>query len=156
VTSHRNRRVRARGFTLIEALVALIVLSIGLLGIAGMQISGLRANQSAASRTQASYLADDIADRMRANYTAARNGEYDVALGGTKSGTTPAQLDVQAWVAELATLPGGKGSVAVTPGTNVATIIIQWIDSRGGDTSECTGTDLDSCLPITFKTVTQL
>jgi len=107
--------VRARGFTLIEALVALIVLSIGLLGIAGMQISGLRANQSAASRTQASYLADDIADRMRANYTAARNGEYDVALGGTKSGTTPAQLDVQAWVAELATLPGGKGSVAVTP-----------------------------------------
>jgi type IV pilus assembly protein PilV len=121
-----------------------------------MQIAGLRANQSAASRTQASYLADDIADRMRANFTAARNGEYNVALGGTKSGTTPAQLDVQAWVAELATLPSGKGSVNVAAGTNVATINVQWVDSRGGDTSECTGTNLDSCTPITFTTVTQL
>jgi len=94
VTSHRNRRVRARGFTLIEALVALIVLSIGLLGIAGMQISGLRANQSAASRTQASYLADDIADRMRANYTAARNGELPLpGFGSEKSGNPSTAAD---------------------------------------------------------------
>ena len=156
MTRHRLQRSAARGFTLIEALVALVVLSIGLLGVAGMQIAGLRANQSAGSRTQASYLADDIVDRMRANTTAARNGEYNVAMGATLTGTTTAQKDVQAWVADLATLPSGKGSVALDATTNIATIIIQWVDSRGGDTSECTGANFDTCAPITFTTVTQL
>jgi type IV pilus assembly protein PilV len=156
VKPHRVLRSAARGFTLIEALVALVVLSIGLLGVAGMQIAGLRANQSAASRTQASYLADDIADRMRANYMAARNGDYNLALGATKTGSTPAQTDIQAWVAELATLPSGQGSINVAAGTNVATITIQWVDSRGGDTNQCTGANFDSCLPISFTTVTQL
>jgi type IV pilus assembly protein PilV len=156
VTQHRAKHFESRGFTLIEALVALIVLSIGLLGVAGMQIAGLRANLSAASRTQASYLADDILDRMRANYTAARQGNYNVALGATLTGTSPAQKDVQAWVAELATLPAGKGSITVATPSNVATINIQWMDSRSGDTSACTGTNLDSCTPLTFTTVTQL
>jgi type IV pilus assembly protein PilV len=156
VTRHRAQRSVARGFTLIEALVALVVLSIGLLGVAGMQIAGLRANLSAGSRTQASYLADDIVDRMRANTTSARNGEYNVALGATLTGTTTAQMDVQTWVTELATLPSGKGSITVAPITNIATIIIQWVDSRGGDTSQCTGANLDTCTPISFTTVTQL
>lgn len=156
MTRHRVQLSVARGFTLIEALVALAVLSIGLLGVAGMQIAGLRANMSAGSRTQASYLADDIVDRMRANYTAARNHDYDVALGATLAGTSPAQKDVQAWFAELATLPSGKGSIAVADTTHIATIIIQWVDSRGGDSSECTGANLDVCSPISFTTVTQL
>ena len=156
MTRHRVQRSVARGFTLIEALVALVVLSIGLLGVAGMQIAGLRANMSAGSRTQASYLADDIVDRMRANNTAARSGSYNVAIGATLTGTTTAQTDVQTWVAELATLPSGKGSIAVDPATNIATVVIQWVDSRGGDSSECTGANLDTCTPITFTTVTQL
>ncbi len=58
---------RARGFTLVEALVALLALSIGLLGIAGMQLTGMRANMSAGWRSQATYLGYDIIDRMRAN-----------------------------------------------------------------------------------------
>jgi len=95
-------------------------------------------------------------DRMRANSTAARNGEYNVALGATLTGTSTAQKDVQAWVAVLATLPSGKGSVAVAATTNIATITIQWVDSRGGDSSECTGANLDTCTPISFTTVTQL
>jgi type IV pilus assembly protein PilV len=156
VRRQRVQRSIARGFTLIEALVALIVLSIGLLGVAGMQIAGLRANQSAASRTQASYLADDIVDRMRANNKAARNGDYNVTLGATLTGTTTAQQDVQTWVTELQTLPSGKGSIAVVPATNIATITIQWVDSRGGDANLCTGANLDVCTPISFTTVTQL
>ena len=40
--------------------------------------------------------------------------------------------------------------------TNIATITIQWVDSRGGDSSACTGTNLNVCSPITFTTVTQL
>jgi len=156
VTRHRAQRSTSLGFTLVEALIALIVLSIGLLGVAGMQIAGLRANLSAASRTQASYLADDIVDRMRANNTAARNGDYNVGLGATLTGTMTAQQDVQTWVAELQTLPSGKGSINVNAATNIATITIQWVDSRGGDSSACTGANLDVCSPITFTTVTQL
>lgn len=156
MTRHRAQRSTSLGFTLVEALIALIVLSIGLLGVAGMQIAGLRANLSAASRTQASYLADDIVDRMRANNTAARNGEYNVALGVTPTGTTTAQKDVQTWVTELQTLPSGKGSIGVNPTTNIATITIQWVDSRGGDSSACTGPNLATCAAISFTTVTQL
>jgi type IV pilus assembly protein PilV len=151
-----RRRYPEKGFTLIEALVALVVLSVGLLGVAGLQLVGLRGNLSAASRTQANYLADDIIDRMRANYAAARNGEYDVALGATLAGATTAAVDVQAWVAELGSLPAGQGSVAVNAATSIATVTIQWVDSRGGDVSLCTGANLLNCAALTFTTSTQL
>jgi type IV pilus assembly protein PilV len=111
VTRRLKQHRADKGFTLLEAMVALVVLSIGLLGVAGMQMVGLRANLSAASRTQASYLADDIIDRMRANNTTARGGLYNVAVGATLPGSTTAQMDVQAWVLELQTLPGGQGSI---------------------------------------------
>jgi type IV pilus assembly protein PilV len=57
----------AQGFSMVEVLVALFVLSIGLLGLAGMQVSGLRNNQSAYFRSQATELAYYMADSMRAN-----------------------------------------------------------------------------------------
>lgn len=146
------------GFTLIEVLVALVVLSIGLLGVAGMQLVGLRGNLSAASRTQASYLADDILDRMRANYVAARGPgvEYNVAMGATLTGASPAQQDVQAWLRDLGSLPSGQGSISVDPATNIATVVIQWVDSKGGDTSLCTGPNKLNCAQLTFTTQAQL
>jgi len=55
------------GFTLIEVLIAMLVLAVGLLGLAGLQTVSLRNNLSAYNRTQATQLAYDIADRMRAN-----------------------------------------------------------------------------------------
>jgi type IV pilus assembly protein PilV len=157
VRRHCARCHRTKGFTLIEALVALVVLSVGLLGVAGLQMIGLRANLSAASRTQASYLADDIIDRMRANTTGVTNGEYaPLAFGATIAGTTTAAKDVQAWVAELRTLPAGQGSIAVDLATNIATVTIKWVDSRGGDVSLCTGPNLENCTPVSFTTSTQL
>lgn len=69
-----------RGATLIEVLVAMLVLSIGLLGLAGMQMTALKSNQSAYYRSQATVLAYDIIDRMRANRADALNGVYDIAL----------------------------------------------------------------------------
>ncbi len=70
-----NFRGRGNGFTLVEALVALLAPSIGLLGVAGLQLSGLRNNLSAAWRSQATYLSYDIIDRMRAN----RDGRSAIA-----------------------------------------------------------------------------
>src|SRR5262249_28297832 len=152
------------GFTLIEVLVALVVLSIGLLGVAGLQMVGLRGNLSAASRTQASYLADDIIDRMRANHVAARGPDgsgapslqYQLAMGASApSGNDPTPVaDVTAWVAELQTLPQAQGSISVDPATNIATVTIQWLDTRGGDQTLCTGAHLENCTPLTFQTQT--
>lgn len=71
-------RRRQQGFSLIEVLVALLVLAIGLLGLAMLQGQGLKFNTHAYSRSQATTLAYDILDRMRANPDGVGNGFYDV------------------------------------------------------------------------------
>ena len=60
-------RIHHNGFTLIEVLIAVIILSIGLLGMAGIQIKGLRGTSSSTMRSQATILANDIAERMHVN-----------------------------------------------------------------------------------------
>ena len=67
---------RESGFSLIEVLVALLVLSIGLLGLAMLQIQGLRFTTDSYQRTQATLLAYDLMDRMRANKVGADAGAY--------------------------------------------------------------------------------
>ncbi len=126
-------RRRGRGFTLVEALVALLALSIGLLGIAGLQLTGMRANLSAAWRSQATYLGYDIIDRMRANRT--NRLDYVIGTGAMPLGATVAELDLAAWKTNLAaTLPGGDGTVAVGgPNNTEITVTVQWDDSRGAD-----------------------
>jgi len=126
-----------RGFTLIEIMVAVVVLAIGLLGLAGLQATSLRFNSSAYLRSQATSLAYDIADRMRVNAVAARGGAYDGVALQTPLACTAAALagdvanqDIQAWRNALTcTLPFGTGSIARN-GT-VFTITVQWDDSRG-------------------------
>jgi len=56
---HRAERIRQRGMTLIEILVAIVVLSVGLLGLAGLQLKGLQVNQGSIYRWQAAMLAED-------------------------------------------------------------------------------------------------
>ncbi|OGI47198.1 MAG: type IV pilus modification protein PilV [Candidatus Muproteobacteria bacterium RIFCSPHIGHO2_01_FULL_65_16] len=68
-----------RGFSLIEVLVALLVLSLGLLGLAGLQLTSMKYNTDAYTRTQATLFAYDILDRMRANSTGRANGDYDAS-----------------------------------------------------------------------------
>jgi len=62
--------IRSRGFSLVEVLVALVVMSVGMLGIAALYLEGLRAGRTALYRTTAVTLAADMADRIRANSTA--------------------------------------------------------------------------------------
>jgi type IV pilus assembly protein PilV len=116
------RRIQ-RGVTMIELLITVFVLSIGLLGLAQLQASALRNNQSAYLRTQATVLAYDIADRMRANMPAVRTAAYHLptttahATCRNVSGCTPtemAQTDAAMWTAAVAaSLPGGEAVVCI-------------------------------------------
>jgi type IV pilus assembly protein PilV len=126
-------RRRARGFTLLEVLIALVVLSIGLLGIASLQYASLRANHHAYLRSQATFLAYDIIDRMRANTAGALAGAYDLPLGDddpSPAQATPesvAAQDLEEWRQLLAaTLPAGEGSVTVDSATRRVRVVVQW------------------------------
>lgn len=130
--------MKQSGFTLIEVLVAVLILSIGLLGLAGLMASSIRNNQSAYQRTQATWLAYDVVDRMRANRAAALAGDYNSALGTPATcaaspalaGTMAAQ-EVTDWKNQLAcVLPAGDGAVAVQANRTV-TVTVRWNDSRG-------------------------
>jgi len=138
-----------KGFTLVEVLVSLLVFSIGLLGLAALQLQSLKFNQSAYQRSQASLMAYDILDRMRSNVLAARNGNYNIGLNdagitttctGISSTCTSAELaefDKFEWKQALSlTLPQGDGSIqesipATTPATFVITI--EWSDDRANE-----------------------
>lgn len=137
-----SRMKAQRGFTLIEVLVTVIILAIGLLGLAGLQLSGMRYTHSAYQRSQATILGNDIVDRMRVNRVSAENGAYDIAIGAAPSevscrgaGTdcSPADLaiaDLFEWKQALAAvLPAGDGAVQRDGGS--LTVTIQWDDTRG-------------------------
>ena len=127
------KRKTQRGTTLVETLVALVVLSVGLLGIAALQMTSLRNNRGAHLRSQAQVLAYDIADRMRANRNVALANAYVVALGVTPAGGTLDALDLQDWKATLAqALPSGDGEI--TRVGNMFRIRIRWTDSLGVQT----------------------
>jgi type IV pilus assembly protein PilV len=131
--------MKQSGFTLLEILVAMLVLAIGLLGLAGLMTSSMRNNLSASHRTQATWMAYDIVDRMRANRASAVIGGYNTSMGAgaicfpaATTGTATPALDIAAWKNQLAcALPAGDGSITVNINTRVATVQVQWDDSRG-------------------------
>ncbi len=128
---HGRARKRVRGISLIEMLVALLVLSFGLLGLAGLQANSLRNNTSAFFRSQANAQAFDIMDRMRANRNAALNLNYNIALGAGATGSTIPAIDLGEWKATLSGLPSGDGSVVCTAATRICVVTVQWDDTRG-------------------------
>jgi type IV pilus assembly protein PilV len=122
-----------RGVALLEVLIAVVILSIGLLGLASLQVNSLRFNHSAYLRSQATILAYDMADRMRANRRVALDGEYNLAMGAAPAaGATVVAIDLLEWRAQLAAqLPGGDGSIDVNAANDMVTITVAWDDTRG-------------------------
>ncbi len=155
-----TKRSAEAGFTLIEVLVTVLIMAVGLLGLAGLQLTALQYNHSAYMRSQATMLANDIADRMRANAVAERAGAYDVGTAAVDTdcnnnatGCTTSELagnDLFEWNAALASdLPAGEGVVCLdaTPddgtgpaaanhacdgGGEIYAIKIWWQDDRSG------------------------
>jgi type IV pilus assembly protein PilV len=139
---HGNVMKKHNGFTLIEVLIAVVLLAGGLLGLAALQAAGLSNNQSAYNRSQATQLAYDIADRMRANPTAAASYLTDPSIANASATAcsssanicTPTQLavkDLDDWSDNLATtLPKGEGRVAVAGA--VYTVTVSWDENKSG------------------------
>ncbi len=122
---------------MIEVLVAVVVLSLGALGVAGMQAAGMRSNHSSFYRATAAELVHDMADRMRVNRAAARSGLYNRALGDpVPTGTTLAERDLAEWLARIAALPSGDGSIAID--NSRVTITVSWDDRRAGGDANAT------------------
>lgn len=132
-----------RGIGLIEVLVALFILAIGVLGAAAMQMNAMKFNQNAAVRSQATFLAYEIADAMRANRTAALAGNYDLGIDAeTPTGTAMPAADLNRWRTALGErLPAGGGGV--TRNGNVFTITVEWDESRLGAADDAATTDVD-------------
>jgi len=131
---------KSSGFTLLEVMVAVFVLSVGLLGLAHLQITALKTNQSADLRTQASLYASDILNRMRANRVASQTGAYNIAAADAipGSGGDVANQDLNDWRTNLSqALPGGIGGVNCPAFDNlnefVCTVTIQWRDIHLGN-----------------------
>jgi type IV pilus assembly protein PilV len=144
-------RHAAGGFTLIETLVAVLVLSIGLLGIAALQLTSLQSNSTATQRSQATFLAYDIVDRMRANKRQAVAGAYNVTFASFRGGITPgfgplgsqAQTDLAQLKAQmlevLPVAPDGTEPALqvqqVGPVTDgVFEVSLEWNDTAGRET----------------------
>ena len=143
------------GMSLIEELVAVLIMAIGLLGIAAMQAVALRNGQSSLERTQAVIQSYAILDVIRANRANAMAGYYNTAgsspqcaaatgSGSENAGQALARADVNAWLASLKSSMVGPANAATDASTCGAirclsntidgvtcTITVQWDDSRG-------------------------
>jgi type IV pilus assembly protein PilV len=154
------KHTHASGFSLLEVLIALVILSVGLLGLAALQAEGLRGSSTAQQRFQAVRLASDIADRMRSNIAGALTDAYviaatdNAATGASNncsdhvesgaavaaSDCTAAEMaayDLALWRANLAALlPSGDSSVVKIAGTTGRfTVTVFWTGRKKADGS---------------------
>ncbi|TAL83872.1 MAG: type IV pilus modification protein PilV [Rhodanobacter sp.] len=163
-----------RGFTLIEVLIAMLVMSLGLLGVAATLITAMHSANSNYLKQQAVQSTYDMADRMRSNFLVASipNAGNPYVTGPSAPGATAptpdctatactgsamAAYDVWQWKEALKnTLPGGLGSITVVPAATgnkaLVTITVQWSDQPARATFNPTS----AVTTATFSVVTQL
>ncbi len=138
---------RESGFSMIETLIAVIVVAIGLLGIAGLQLTSNAHSEASLQRSHAATLARELFERMRLNYDEAKAGNYDISAlpsidtncrGDTTdcTGTQLMEHDLRVWSRGVnKNLP--NGTAVVTTGADNGqdpvdiTITITWDQSRG-------------------------
>jgi type IV pilus assembly protein PilV len=149
------------GFSLLEVLITLVVVALGLLGVAGMQVASIKLADASDARSRGAVYVNDIVELMRSN----RTGNYTVALGATPSGSDTASVDIVNWKGQLAArLPLGDASITRVPSDaqcdlisggfnkcSLYNITIQWDESRAKRSAVGPSPGL-----VTFKTVARL
>lgn len=152
---------RQTGFTLIEVLIAALVLAIGILGLATTMLLGLKSDQSAYYRSQASAIAYDMADRIRLNRTAADAGDYDdldtednapadpncMSSSGGCSSAQQVDIDIREWTWNFVNvdnasgfspkLPNGRGQVT-RDAANRYVITVSWSEADTANRADTT------------------
>ena len=140
ITIQQSFYQNQNGFTLLEAMVAMVVFSVGLLGLGALQMAGMGNTQSALYQSVGTHLVYDMADRIRSNPDGKNAGDYDAILGPPgpstlcKTGCTHTQVSLRdqvEWSNDLsALLPAGQGRV-LGDGTQF-TITVMWDAARNG------------------------
>lgn len=153
---HSSNRGRQSGVSLIEVLAAVVIFSISLAGLAGLSLTSLRSTADGHFNSQATILADQLADAMRSNLTGYETGQFTTTPDATEKTCTQAaectaaeqaQFDAQQWQALVAdVLPGGAAIICMdsTPddgqpdsadcdGEGMNTVKLFWLDSRSAD-----------------------
>ncbi|WP_205394386.1 type IV pilus modification protein PilV [Xanthomonas hydrangeae] len=121
------------GVSLIEVLISVVILGIGMLGIAAMQAKALQNNSSSLERSQMVVQSYAILDAMRANLTAARAGAYNIAMTcPIPAGGTLAANDQRDWITALKASMGSSacGSIQCEANGITCTVTVRWDDSR--------------------------
>ncbi len=133
----RTKRTRHQGFSLVEVLIALIIMSVGMLGIAGLYVQSMQAGRTSMFRHHAVTLAGDVADRIRANpragiaYAGAGANNNCVAAGIDCNEAQMAANDIFIWDQQaLDSLPNGDVVVQFDNAVNppLYTIAISWTE----------------------------
>lgn len=155
-TLKNDMPVRQRGFTLLETLIALVVLSVGMLGIASLHVEGLRNGRTASLRTKAISHATDMAEKMRSNRVGAIAGDYvstagdvgmnndcaDDLVGAPTADCNPQQMaqhDIWLWKRMLVNpqtgMPGAPDATITSDGAALPTltITIAWVENGVND-----------------------
>jgi type IV pilus assembly protein PilV len=120
-----------RGVGIVEILVAVLVLSIGLLGLAGLQMRTLRNNESSLERGVAVFETHAIADAMRADRVNAMNNQYNIDFADpAPTGSTFHERALFAWRGNLSSSLGAGATGKVLCSGPLCTITVRWDDSR--------------------------
>jgi len=148
-----------QGLTMVESLVALVVISIGLLGIAALQLTSMKNNSSALQHSKAVWAGYNMADRIRSNGLrfadyAGIDTDASYAQDCMSSACNDAQMvtaDAAEWTDKVRELPGGRGLVSGDPTRLIVTVM--WDDEgTGASGTGCSGNaqvDL-TCYQITL------
>jgi len=146
-----------QGVTLIEAMIALLVISVGLLGIASLQLTAMNQNASSLNNSQAVWIAYNMSDRIRANIS-----EFNTYNGADTDSSSPQNCmtsscstsdmvasDIADWATMVGNLPGGRGRIRSN--ADGLLIDVMWDDDGSGATG--TGCDPDEADDLTCYTL---
>ncbi len=138
---------RQQGLTLVESMIALLVISIGLLGIAALQLTAVQQNATALNHSKAVWISYNMTDRIRANPREFANyADIDTAndyeqdcMGGDCSTSQMIESDAADWATQMENLPGGRG--IITGDATQLTISVMWDDEGTGATGTNCGSN---------------
>ncbi|WP_298611198.1 hypothetical protein [uncultured Thiothrix sp.] len=134
----KSRLQRQKGAGLIEILISVVVLAVGLTGVAAMQVRSVRNNAAALQHSIAVIQAQSMADLLAISRAQALAGDFNITLTATNpTGQTFIPKSITEWRTSISSLlgAGATGSVNCVNASSTCTILVQWDNSRATEGS---------------------